>query len=436
MSLNIYYKHLHNDFPFHPNGLLLSEEWYGNHDIGFLDYGFWSLFRKANITVNFINEPSSNYIIPINLLHSPTRWYKDYPNALNKILLRLPLKDLIKGKAKLMLYDGHEGNHYKPHLSAMYKFYNKMGISPSNVIILSANYNIEEEVYEHAMANSIQDTFYAIHFNHHIIHMRQTLQSNNCQFLDSFNSDTKRTYDFLCMNRISKSHRTCLAVYLNMITSKLPSLVSFAGNDNTNCAIDNVRDITDKSFLKLIPTGYHKKIKEYSSNFIKTLPLVIDRDDFDTNFYDFSNLEPYQESYFNIVTETLYDKTPVFFTEKIWKPIINYQPFMIVSTPYMLKGLKNEGFLTYPSIFDESYDDLLNPVERMERIFQNIDRIKSWSPEKIHTKYLNIKETAIHNRTQFEKFDICRYILKINRKLEKYLSQNEKILRTSNSMYF
>jgi len=74
------------------------------------------------------------------------------------------------------------------------------------------------------------------------------------------------------------------------------------------------------------------------------------------------NPQIYDKCLINVVTETFYDKVwnvtgNIFFSEKTWKPIVCKQAFILVGPRYSLKYLKELGFKTFDSLWDESYDE-------------------------------------------------------------------------------
>jgi hypothetical protein len=78
--------------------------------------------------------------------------------------------------------------------------------------------------------------------------------------------------------------------------------------------------------------------------------------------------KPYLDTYFSLVTETVFDYPHAFRTEKIWKPIAIGHPFIVASTPGFYKSLHNLGFKTFGHLIDESFDQLDNAQDRVERI--------------------------------------------------------------------
>ena len=64
----------------------------------------------------------------------------------------------------------------------------------------------------------------------------------------------------------------------------------------------------------------------------------------------------YNQSAYSIVTETNYDNSHNFYTEKIVKPILGRRLFIVFAGKHYLKNLRTFGFMTFDGIIDESYD--------------------------------------------------------------------------------
>jgi len=107
--------------------------------------------------------------------------------------------------------------------------------------------------------------------------------------------------------------------------------------------------------------------------------MVIDADNADD--VNINALYPWSLSMttcFDIVSETTIDHvtltTPVI-TEKIVKTMLFGKPFMISGDAGSLELVRSFGFKTFPFLFDESYDNELNLLDRHYKIIQNI---KKW----------------------------------------------------------
>ena len=77
---------------------------------------------------------------------------------------------------------------------------------------------------------------------------------------------------------------------------------------------------------------------------------------------------PYIDTYFSIVTETVFTYPYSFRTEKIWKPIAMGHPWICAANRGYYKDMKNLGFQTFSSIIDESFDTIDNDQTRIKRL--------------------------------------------------------------------
>jgi hypothetical protein len=80
--------------------------------------------------------------------------------------------------------------------------------------------------------------------------------------------------------------------------------------------------------------------------------------------------KPYQDTYFSLVTETVFDYPYSFRTEKIWKPVAIGHPFIAVANQGFYQDLHNLGFQTFGSVIDESFDQIENNTDRLDRIVE------------------------------------------------------------------
>jgi len=78
---------------------------------------------------------------------------------------------------------------------------------------------------------------------------------------------------------------------------------------------------------------------------------------------------PYIDTYFSLVTETICAESSYSFrTEKTAKPLAMGHPFIIASQPGFYQDLHRMGFQTFGHVVDESFDQIENAQERMDRI--------------------------------------------------------------------
>jgi hypothetical protein len=127
----------------------------------------------------------------------------------------------------------------------------------------------------------------------------------------------------------------------------------------------------------------------------------------------------YTDTWFSVVTETIFDYPHSFRTEKIWKPILMAHPFVAAANRGYLRDLRNAGFRTFHNYIDESYDQIDCPSKRIDSIIAIIGEIiqtgaaEFWTATQDICKY-NQQHLVEHNRLE-------RAQLPIN--LEKYLDE-------------
>jgi hypothetical protein len=201
---------------------------------------------------------------------------------------------------------------------------------------------------------------------------------------DVYKSNIRQKH-FISFNRnTQKTHRHFLCLFLekeNLINNFILS------------ALRKISEINDSKLNYL---------NDYIEKFNIKVPLEVDTHNLD-NKMSFSTLntyknEHYLNSYFHVVTETCFDNGEIFFTEKITKPIIGLQPFMVLSSPRYLLEFKKLGFKTYDSIFDESYDNIEDNSDRLINILSQIKQICKLKLTEVDELYKSVLDICIYNR--------------------------------------
>ena len=122
-----------------------------------------------------------------------------------------------------------------------------------------------------------------------------------------------------------------------------------------------------------------------------------------------------EKSYFNVVTETHHEIAPnndgLHITEKTYKALIS-QPFIIVGQYGHLEKLREWGFQTYPELFDESYDLIENPENRIEFILDEIERLCNMDKSELEKIYNSVIWKVEHNRKIMVEFPIDEFAYK------------------------
>ena len=102
-----------------------------------------------------------------------------------------------------------------------------------------------------------------------------------------------------------------------------------------------------------------------------------------------------------VVTETVFTGRRNHLTEKTFKPICQQMPFVLVSTAGSLRYLRQYGFKTFGDIWDESYDDELDDVLRLEKIAKLLHDLDSLSTSELQSLYQRAMPAIKHNYEHF-----------------------------------
>ena len=116
------------------------------------------------------------------------------------------------------------------------------------------------------------------------------------------------------------------------------------------------------------------------------------------NNYDQSHYDFVTKAGVYIVSETVFDHPHAEFTEKTVSALLSRRPFVIVGAAGCLRALKKKGYKTFDHVFDESYDDILDPCARMEKIFEVVNHINNTPIDQIKQNVLKCVSQLKHNR--------------------------------------
>jgi hypothetical protein len=131
------------------------------------------------------------------------------------------------------------------------------------------------------------------------------------------------------------------------------------------------------------------------------LPLIIDRDqDHASDSHRIDFWPAAMKSFCHVVTETVWDDHRVHLTEKIFKPIVLQQPFVLVGPRRALEYLRAYGFRTFDSVWDEHYDTLPDN-QRMSAIVDVLDSINRWNDAELQHAQDQVWEIVSHNHKWF-----------------------------------
>lgn len=129
--------------------------------------------------------------------------------------------------------------------------------------------------------------------------------------------------------------------------------------------------------------------------------LIGDLDDTDPRHQRYLNTAWYNDTQFSMVVESTIG-VPCFVSEKIFKPMAFQHAFVVWGVPGTLDYLKQQGFETFDHIVDESYDNIQDPVQRLDKIFQEVNVL--YQQFQSHTDLFSDAESLARVEHNFHRF--------------------------------
>lgn len=189
----------------------------------------------------------------------------------------------------------------------------------------------------------------------------------------------RRSKIFTCFNGGARFHRVYMMTYLH--SNNLLNKSYFSMHCNTQ-----ILNYIDANIDVYSP--WYKNYRRYIKTFLEskpTLPMIltIQPNDFKgQHTISPEDIKLISDSYFSVINETSYFKKDllldndkyqghldsIFLTEKTFRTIACQHPFIIASRPHTLKHMRRVGYKTFGHIIDESYDDIENDYERLDKI--------------------------------------------------------------------
>lgn len=217
--------------------------------------------------------------------------------------------------------------------------------------------------------------------------------------------DSKRKHKFLYLNRRLKPHRVILLSLLekdgllkdNLVSYDVKMLYTHDAGHPFQVDLQQQQYTSDKNELKDILKGYHSLKKRKKQ--------TVDYDDVESVWgFGHESKDDYQNTYFSVVSETLFYEWATYISEKTFKPFAHCHPFVMVCRPGTLKYLRDIGFKTFSDFWDESYDEEKDDAKRMIKIYNLVKELTNKSDDEWVELYKKIKPILLYNREKLLEF--------------------------------
>jgi len=332
------------------------------------NYSFLSFWFNINIKqIDQINDEDKYYFI-IDVMDID--FFNNLEQASNLHLSKKVIDDIRNKRSKILVLCCMET---VVNIKNIYKIFNswtkKFNIPLDSIVFSSGDYSVEKYkninyipfgVFEHWMRR-----LYVNKISMHRIYIKRRIQKK-----------TKRSKIFLNYNR-RPTFKRCMLVY------KLQQQNLF---DHGLVSLGWKRELLDD------------QIKNYfSDDFLNTFPITFDDTDLIINQAESLILKDFMNTYVSLVSESLVGPNVIFPTEKIWKPIAFYHPFIVISEPGFLQHLRKLGYKTFSKWFDESYDQELDQDKRLNMVINEIKKLTKMTHEELQNMLFEMFPTLKHN---------------------------------------
>jgi hypothetical protein len=192
--------------------------------------------------------------------------------------------------------------------------------------------------------------------------------TEQCSRTDEIYNTLNKPYKFLFLNGRTRPHRKYMIE--KMRDADLLEHALWTNLDTTSVYHHTYHTdlLSRKSAIHLLPDRY--EVERYHSNIQNQFEQkFIKHELFDNQWGDvYIRADPYIDTYFSLVTETVCDYPYSLRSEKIYKPMAMGHPFVAVANCGFYRDLRHAGFQTYHSLVDESFDQIDNNQDRLDRI--------------------------------------------------------------------
>lgn len=346
-------------------------------------YALWDdfslIFRKTN---KIPDTEKFYYPVPVS------RW--EVREIFHKIEIDSQIIKRVKaGQCKIILINPYEGWTWSwwNNLADILK--KKFDLVNDHIVFMSANYCPNND-YSTIVFNTWERQIYQNYSTKE--HLDRSL----------LNINKPRPHSFICLNRRPSIHR--YSVVTQLFKYRKNGILTCAKNGSYS---EWYQNWVEENFLEEYP-----ELSDTYKNEIKpNLPLTYDDginpeiDNPASN--EWGKIDKYYQSYLYVVTETFFEgkaqgEDTLFLSEKIFKPIIFFQPFVVFGRPGTIKLLNSLGYKTFGDYIDESYDSIEDDKKRLYAAIKSIKRFIKIPQERKKFLMRKMQPLFMHNYSRLK----------------------------------
>ena len=351
---------------------------------------------------------NGSFIYQMNMFGGEGNSFPDDPN--DKSILHTisgkALDYIKKGKLKLIINYFIEGVFEYHFLNILHQHLKELEIPSDKVYFIFGGFNTKDwykrfcERYKiENKINIVELSWVRLHKFEEFFHMAND-PNKNTQMHNEYKVEKKK-YDFLSYNRRLRLHRELFLAYLKRYNLLENNLVSYDYTFDENTHLPN--DFERFKHYDIWP--YARFLKgEFDYLWNQEPKRTVDVPDVNNIWggtLESEYREPYENSMFSVVTETAnmtsLERGEYYLSEKIFKPIGQKHPFLVIGSHLSLQELRNWGLKTFEPYVNESYDNEPNHFRRLEMVLQETKRICNLSDDEKIKWMMNVQPIVKYN---------------------------------------
>ena len=292
-----------------------------------------------------------------------------YAALVNESIIALGIPDIVHqalnlGHARLIIDTSVEG-----HIDeGMYHIHQIFNVSEEQIIWIAGEKLTKNEIkdFNRKYSVSVFNFWEAM-----VAHENKLSELDKETLVNMITSKTVKKYYNTFYNKRPRPHRFGLMIELHHKNMLDDMIWSWQGYD----------DLTEKR-----PYDYIMKFNNDYKDSIDTILSWNGLKNYKKQEFSFDmvirdlDLDDVHNTYYNLVTETMH-KNAIFITEKTYKSMLLFQPFLIWGCPYSIQTLKSAGYKTFDKWINHSYDLIEDHNERGATIADEVKRLNSISKE-------------------------------------------------------
>lgn len=354
-------------------------------------YGYYNNIRNCHINEIKINKNENfYYFINSDIMHDEFKKSFDVPLYLKEVHKKYK-------NFNIVLLNEHEFET-KEFIKLLDHYLKLDDIDTSRIYLWNNNSKLNEYKLDIGTEINVYSLEFLVKFiSDHIV---------NFQIQPEFKENKSGSF-FLCHNRGPKPHRYALLSMLkknNILENVDWSLIlgwykkeMWFGN-NSRAFYNSVFDENDyKEHINEI--DFFDKIDIKKSNFETDKTWFDSRDEHHTvNWKDVYEINSYENSFINIVTESCYERHEIHITEKSVKPFYFFQLPIFLSSHNHVKYLRDRfNFDMFDDLINHEYDNEFDNRKRLKMVFNEIKRLND-NKEFVIEFYSKNKERFVENQ--------------------------------------